>query len=102
MTLSVVPRIGKHQLKIGLTQCRTKAWIDARTVMAPSLALRNIFLQGNEFEHRVIEQTVDVIHMPVNSTLAIHGTETCNAATGACEAGPASPQASIDIGIIIP
>ena len=78
MTLSVQPRIGKHQLKASLTECRTKAWIDARTVMNPSLPLRNIFLQGNDFERRIIEQTVDVIHMPVNSTLAIHGTETCN------------------------
>ena len=78
MTLSIHPRIGKHQVKIGLTQCRTKAWIDARTVMNPSLALRNVFLQGNDFERRVIEQTADVIHMPVNPTLAIHGTQTCN------------------------
>ena len=78
MTLAVHPRIGKHQLKIGLTQCRIKAWIDARTVMNPSLALRNVFLQGNDFERRVIEQTADVIHMPVNPTLAIHGTQTCD------------------------
>jgi predicted RecB family nuclease len=78
VTLSVQLRIGKHQLKASLTECRTKAWIDARTVTNPSLALRNIFLQGNDFERRVIEQTADVIYMPVNSTLAIHGTQTCN------------------------
>ena len=43
MTLAVQPRIGKHQLKASLTECRTKAWIDARTVSNPSLALRNDF-----------------------------------------------------------
>ena len=78
MTLAVQPRIGKHQLKIGITECRTKAWIDARTVTSPSLALRSVFLQGNDFERRIVEQTADVIHMPANPTLAIHGTQTCN------------------------
>ena len=78
MTLAVQPRISKHQLKIAITECRTKAWIDARTVTSPSLALRSVFLQGNDFERRIIEQTADVIHMPTNPTLAIHGTETCN------------------------
>jgi len=75
VTLSVQPRIGKHQLKASLTECRTKAWIDARTAMNPSLALRNIFLQGNDFERRIIEQMADVVHMPANSLLAIAGTD---------------------------
>lgn len=75
MTLSFQPRIGKHQLKTSLTDCRTKAWIDARTDVTPSLALRNVFRQGRDFERRVIEQTGDIVYMPVDSTLAIHGTQ---------------------------
>ena len=78
MTLAVQPRISKQQLKISITECRTKAWIDARTVTSPTLALRSVFLQGNDFERRIIEQTADVVHMPANPTLAIHGTQTCN------------------------
>ena len=79
MTLAVQPRISKQQLKTAITECRTKGWIDARTVTNPSLALRSVFLQGNDFERRIVEQTADVIHMPANPTLAIHGTLTCNA-----------------------
>jgi hypothetical protein len=75
VTLSVQPRIGKHQLKISLTTCQTKAWIDARTETDPSLALRTVFMQGNDFERRIIEQTADVVHMPANPTLAILQTQ---------------------------